>query len=82
MKKICGRNTIGKPWTSYEKSSFQKGITLFWDPTINGQYDDFAKVMHDRKLLMNRTAKQILNYATYYFEKRATTNTRFDILQR
>ena len=59
MKKICGRNTVGKPWTSYEKSSFQEGITLFWDPTINGQYDDFAKVqvMQDRKLLMNRTGE-------------------------
>jgi hypothetical protein len=71
MEKKCGHKTIGKPWTSYEKGSFQKGITLFWDPTIN---DDFAKVMHDRKLLMNRTAKQILNYTTYYFENQATTN--------
>lgn len=73
MKKKRGNKILGKSWTSYEKGSFLKGITLFWDPTVNGQYE-FAKIMHNRKLLMNRTAEEILNYTTYYFEKRATTN--------
>ena len=71
-KKKNDPKIIGQPWTNYEKGSFLKGIKLFWDPTIDGK-NDFAKMMHDRKLLMNRTAEQILNYASYYFEKQATT---------
>jgi hypothetical protein len=79
-KKTSDPKIIGQPWTSYEKGSFLKGIKLFWDPTIDGK-NDFAKIMHDRKLLMNRTAEQILNYTSYYFEKQAT-NMKNDFIER
>jgi hypothetical protein len=79
-KKKNDSKIIGQPWTSYEKGSFLKGIKLFYDPTIDGK-NDFAKIMHDRKLLMNRTAEQILNYTSYYFEKQAT-NMKNDFIER
>ena len=79
-KKIARKfddRVIGRKWSSFEKSEFHRGLKLFWDPHTSGD-DNFAKVMHERKLLLNRNAKEILNYASFYFERQTMDDECFD----